>query len=524
MTIFKINMKKIISIVVLTFCFLLTTFNLVLAQPTIQWEKSLGGSNNETANSIEQTTDGGYIVAGGTSSNDGDVTLNQGGQDCWVVKLDANGNMEWEKTYGGTGNEFISSILETSDGGYIFAASTLSNDGDVSNSYINWDYWIVKIDSIGNIVWEKSYGGSSVDITGDIKLTVDGGFIVVGYTESNDGNVSINKGNSDYWIIKIDSVGNLLWEKSYGGSNGEVAYAVIQTNDLGYMVVGESTSNDGDVSSNYGGRDYWVVKLDSLGNLLWEKNYGGSGFDRGKSVLENPNGGYIVAGRSNSIDTDITGNKGIDDYWIVNIDSIGNIQWQSNYGGTAADDFQKITNTSDGGFIMVGTSGSSDGDVGGNYGSGDYWVVKIDSIGNIEWEKNFGGSAVDFGYAINQTNDNGFIISGLASSTDIDITNNIGAGDFWLVKLDAITGIEKQKANKRVSIFPNPTKGKFTIELENTSKNSLIVISDLVGKVIFSKTIIDNTLQIDISNQPKGIYLVKIINGNNVTTQKIVYQ
>ncbi len=519
-------MKIVVYITTLTFTLLLSTFNLVVvAQPTIQWEKSLGGSSSDGASSIAQTTDGGYIVAGASLSNDGDVTLNYGGIDCWVVKLDANGTIQWEKNYGGSGNERVESIIQTIDGGYIFAGFSGSTDGDVTGNNGSTDYWIVKLDTIGTIQWEKNLGGSGSEGANSIYETTDGGYIIAGESDSNDGDVSNNNGNDDYWVVKIDNLGNLLWEKSYGGSSGEVAYAVLPTNDLGYLVIGESISNDGNVSNNNGGRDYWVVKLDSIGNLVWQKNYGGSSFDRGKSVVQTQDGGYVIAGRSGSNDGDVTGHYGgiaVPDYWVIKIDSIGNLIWEKNLGGTFSDIPEEMVATTDGGFVLIGSSGSFDTDVSANYGNWDYWAVKIDSLGNIEWEKNLGGSFADFGYAVAQTTDNGFVVAGQAGSADFDVSSNNGTTDFWVVKLSPVTSVAETENNLTIAVFPNPVNEFLTV---NTNSNAgQLLLLDLLGQQILREEVSKKTTVINLIGIAKGTYILKYVTKHELITKKIILQ
>src|SRR5690554_6007011 len=235
-------MKKISHIFV-NFLFIITPFFLS-AQADVNWQISLGGSGDDTSYSIEKTSDNGFIVAGRSNSTDGDVTGNQGDFDYWVVKLNESGELEWEKTYGGTQMDSASEIIQTLDGGYIMIGYTLSNDGDVTINNGISDYWVVKIDSSGNIEWERSYGGSGLDMGQSIDQTDDGGYILAGQSGSNDGDVSNNHGNMDYWIVKINSSGDIEWEKSYGGSNSDGPSKIKQTSDGGYIVTGSSASND----------------------------------------------------------------------------------------------------------------------------------------------------------------------------------------------------------------------------------------------------------------------------------------
>jgi hypothetical protein len=424
-------------------CFALATF----AQPSsaIQWQKSLGGSLDDFATCIQQTADGGYIVGGYTMSpNDGDVTGNHGSSDFWIVKLNATGDTIWKKSLGGSGVDEAYSIQQTADGGYIVAGTSNSPDGDVTGNN-GGDYWIVKLNETGDITWEKSLGGLTDDATAtSVKQTTDGGYIIAGYSGSNDGNVTGNHGGNDYWIVKLNSTGNIIWEKSLGGTDDDRAYSVQQTTDGGYIVAGGSKSNNGNPSGNHGIYDYWIVKLDNAGSVTWQKSIGGGGEDVANSISQTADGGYIVAGYSNSIDDDITGNHGTYDYWIVKLDNAGNITWQKSLGGTNTDIAKSIKQTADGGYIVGGYTSSDDGDVSGTHGSAfghyDYWLVKLDNVGNLTWQKTLGGVGYEYAQDVLQTSDGNYIMAGYTGSVtgDGDVLNNHGNFDYWIVKLDAV--------------------------------------------------------------------------------------
>ena len=234
-----------------------------VAQPSIQWQKCLGGTLEDAAHTIQQTTDGGYIVAGSTYSNDGDVTDNHGEMDVWVVKLDNAGNLQWQKCLGGSGFDTPRSIQQTSDSGYIVAGLSESNDGDVAGNHGDFDSWIVKLDNAGNLQWQKCLGGTSFDEVRSIQQSSDGGYILTGRTASTDGDVTGNQGNSDFWVVKLDYTGNLQWQKCFGGTDYEDALSIQRTLDGGYIVAGLSKSDDGDVTGFHGVYDSWIVKLNS---------------------------------------------------------------------------------------------------------------------------------------------------------------------------------------------------------------------------------------------------------------------
>ncbi|MBP6312233.1 MAG: T9SS type A sorting domain-containing protein [Flavobacteriales bacterium] len=405
--------------------------------PAIVWQKTFGGNTEERATSTQQTTDGGYIVAGYTTSNDGDVTGNHGSSDFWVVKLDPLGNLIWQKTIGGSDRDEANSIQQTTDGGYVVAGRSSSMDGDATGNQGSYDYWVVKLDSLGNLVWEKTLGGSGIDEAYSIQQTTDGGYIVAGNSNSTDGDLTGNQGNFDYWVVKLDPLGNLVWQKTLGGSgNWDKATSIQQCTDGGYIVAGYTTSMDGDVTGNQGGIDYWVVKLDPFGNLVWQKALGGSDSDIALSIQQCTDGGYIVAGYTASMDGDVTGNQGAFDCWVAKLDPLGNLVWQKTLGESGADYGSSIQQTTDGGYIVAGMF-SSDGDVSGMFpGDYDYWVIKLDPLGNLVWQKTVGGSGEEQGISIQQSTDGGYIVAGSTKySYDGDVSGNHGYWDIWVVKL-----------------------------------------------------------------------------------------
>jgi hypothetical protein len=417
----------------------------------------LGGVSPEISTNVQQTTDGGYIISGYSYSvASGDITItdpNRRGINYWIVKLDALGNIVLNRLLGGNSYDYATSIQQTADGGYIISGYTSSSaNGDVSGTnHGKNDCWIVKLNALGDIVWNKLLGGSNDDFARSIQQTTDGGYIISGIsTSSANGDVSgTNHGYSDYWIVKLDALGNIIWNKLLGGSGYDDAYNIQQTTDGGYIISGYSASSaNGDVSgTNHGGYDYWIVKLDALGNIVWNKLLGGSNDDYARSIQQTTDGGYIISGYSDSsANGDVSGtNHGDYDYWIVKLNAIGNIVWNKLLGGSNDDYATFIQQTTDGGYIISGYSGSSaNGDVSGtNHGSYDYWIVKLNAIGNIVWNNLLGGNNADYATSIQQTTDGGYIISGTSGSSangDVSGTNHV-SGDYWIVKLDALGNI-----------------------------------------------------------------------------------
>ena len=229
--------------------------------PAIEWQRALGGTGADNGWSIEQTSDSGYIVAGQSASNNGNVTGNHGGYDFWVVKLASDGAVQWQKSLGGTGADYAYCVRQTIDHGYVVVGNSNSNDGDVSGNHGSGDVWVVKLDNTGSLQWQRCLGGSNGEGAKCVLQTSSDGYIIAGETYSNDGDVVGNQGSNDVWLVKLDAGGSLVWQHTYGGSGGEFANDIAETGDGGYVIAGGSTSNDGDVTGNHGGgMDYWLLK------------------------------------------------------------------------------------------------------------------------------------------------------------------------------------------------------------------------------------------------------------------------
>jgi hypothetical protein len=311
-----------------------------------------------------------------------------------------------------------------------------------------------------------------------------------------------------------------MWQKSFGGSLFDRAYSIQQTTDGGYIVAGESGSTDGDVTGNHGSADGWVVKLDSSGKIIWQKSLGGSSIDFSNSIQQTTDGGYIVAGYSFSNSENVTGNHGDFDSWVVKLNSSGNITWQKSLGGSNRDEAKSIQQTTDGGYIVAGYSYSINGDVTGNHGGFDSWVVKLNSSGNITWQKSLGGSENDEATSIQQTTDGGYIVAGYAWSNDGDITGNHSSRDYWVVKLSSVhTGIDVLEEKTGISFFPNPANSKLSIVI---SEQTEIEISNIEGQIIKRLKPDDNRTDIDISDFSSGVYVIRALTNTGITTKLFI--
>jgi len=530
-------MKKAIIFYLGFMVTVLTTVAQTAPAPIIEWQKCYGGAGNEgTTTDFHQTKDGGWIIATESDSNSGDVSGNHGYNDYWVVKLNSMGMMEWEKSYGGSQNEEISSIQQTTDGGYFVTGTTDSHDGDVTGYHGGYplpDIWVVKIDSIGNIQWERCLGGSEADDDGGTIQTADGGFIIAGSTDSRNGDVvgHHNLGglylDGDAWLVKLDNKGNIQWQKCYGGSGDDGFSYIKKTMDGGYIFAGGTDSEDGDLLNDitYGGNDIWVVKTDSMGNIAWQKKYGGSQIEWPGYIIETLERGYIFIGITFSNDGEVSGNHGMMDSWVVKLDSIGNIEWQKCYGGSQTDAFNLIQELSDGYFIS-GVSLSVDGDLSQIYKNGHTWVLKIDKTGNIAWQQCYGGIS-GYGNAI-QIIDGSYMMMGYAGdSKDVDSSCNHGLEDVWIVKLSKESiPIKAIWTNQQLNIYPNPAHGTVGVETQNIEQ---IRIMDVEGRIYINQHINNDSIgqytYFNIQYMARGIYIIQaVMNDGSIKAGKLIVE
>lgn len=407
---------------------------------SVTQQLTFGGSEYESLKCISLTADGGRIATGTTFSSDGNITLNKGVNDVLLMKFNAAGNIEWFKTYGGSSDDGGYAVEQTTDGGYIIAGYTRSNDGDVSGFHSTIDCWIIKTNSMGVIQWQKAIGGAGSEVASAIKQ-VNGGFIFCGYTLSKDGDITQHRDagdNQDFWLVKLDNNGNKLWDKCFGGSDHDFPHDMILTSDNGVVIAGYSQSANMDISSARGKRDVWVVKTDMQGNLLWQKSIGGSEHDLAERITETPDGHLILCGQTNSSDKDVSGFKGLTDALVIKLSANGQLIWAKCFGGTDLDAFRDVRVTADGKYLFTGSSESHNGDAAANKGWSDFWLVQTDANGNLIWQKNFGGSNIDDAFALSIKSNGNILLTGSVFSGDGDVQQTLGGGDIWLAEIQIV--------------------------------------------------------------------------------------
>lgn len=356
--------------------------------------------------------------------------------------------------FGGSKNDSGQSVIKTLDGGFAILGFTQSMDGDVQNkSQESFDYWLLKFANNSQLEWQKTYGGSKDDVGQSLLQLSDGSYVIFGSSTSMDGDVTTNAGNSDLWLVKLDPNGNIVWEQSYGYSGLDSGTKIVSTNDNGLLLIGvlDVTSSAGEGNSKttsakrHAGGDYWIIKLDASGTKEWSHYYGGSFNDTPHDAIQTTDNGYLIVGSSDSDDVDIASNIGTYDFWVLKISETGTLEWEQSYGGTEIDEAWAIEEAGDGNYLVVGDTRSTDEQISQNKGAADIWIIKITPSGNLLWEKTLGGLSFDAGRNITGTKDGKFVICGNSRSAEGDLTENKGQNDVWVVKIDSNAAIEWQK-------------------------------------------------------------------------------
>jgi gliding motility-associated-like protein len=412
-----------------------------LQLPPRQWAFQYGGGNVDIPYVIKFTSDGGTIVAGYTDSRDGDVSPqpNREYWDLWVLKLDRCGIIEWERSWGGTGYESARDIVQTPDGGYMVLGETNSTNGGVIAGYGGTkDIWLLKITSAGALQWQKRLGGTGLDIGNHIELTTDGGFLIAASSSSNDGDIRGNHSTGTYTdgvLMKLTAAGVVQWSRCFGGSKNEEIFDIEIINGTTFLA-GFANSVDGDIPPNQKNYDVWLLAIDAGGNKVFSKIYGGAQNDVAYSMTRGADGTLTLAGYTTSNDGDVSGAKGSQDYWVLNVSQSGTLNWQRVLGGTDAEYAKTIITDKDNGYLIGGISYSDDGDVTNPLGDGDFWTVKLSATGTVLWNRNWGGSDNDhLRFMISDGVRNEYYLAGDSESGDGDFSNALGEADFAIIKL-----------------------------------------------------------------------------------------
>lgn len=525
------TMKLIFYYWVFCFNFSIITINSIDAQCEIIWQKTLGGlENDRIRGGGVLPTSYGYLLAGDSNSfiSGNKTTIGSG---IWLIGLDSLGNILWQKDYCNSNYIVIFSFEATLDNNYIIGTHALSDTCSYkSKANLNDDLWMLKIDELGNLIWEKSIQGKNKDVIPKIQPTRDKGFLV---GLSSNSNIGLDKsencrGDFDYWILKVDSLGNVQWQKTIGGDKEDLLRGIIESND-GYLIGGSSHSGmTGDkLVDNFGSSDYWLLKIDFNGRVIWQREFGGNFEEDFDALLLTKDKKYILAGSSGS---SISGNKLVSnfsaiDWWLIGLDSLGNEMFQRVYGGNANESFANLKNNPNNSFTIAGASGSgnSGNKLTDNKGKEDYWILNIDSLGHKVWECAFGGSNNDFLKSILVENDSTYIIAGesVSNISGDKSEGNFGLNDIWVIKFkykNTILPVDS-KDNLKPIIWPNPTNGSPTLQLNNIESFLNVIIYNINGLPVMNSS----SRTIDLTGLVPGIYILDInTKKNDVLKIKLV--
>lgn len=497
----------------------------------ILWEKSYGGKHAEHLFDAQPTPDYGFILAGsslsGKSGNKADD--GQGSLDYWVWKMDEHGELDWQKSFGGAGSDLLQSIRLTKDGGFLLAGTSDSEAGLQKKDSCRGreDYWVIKLDAKGNEQWQRTIGGPGQELLQSVFPTTDGGYLLGGSSSSGKsrllrksmpdafGKSEENFGNLDYWVVKLDSKGNIEWQKTVGGQYADMLRSAIQTADGGYLLGGSSNSPESGNKTEkcYGSGDYFVVKLGRDGAVEWQKVYGGEGDDQLYALHEAYDGNYLLAGNSNS---GTSGNKNASakngsDFWVLKIKPDGEIIWQETYDFGNSDQLTSLVENDDHSLLLAGhakseATGKKKSDT---EGINDYIAVKIDENGEQKWAQTAGSTGEDILKKAVETRDGGYLLAGTSSGKiSRDRNSSKGGSDFWVVKLK---DREKKKEKKKyIEAFPNPTSQFTNVIVGYDFYGGTCYVYDLAGRQLQSFEVKDRTVPVDLGGLPEGIYVIQI--------------
>lgn len=499
--------KIILTALFISFCFPIWS--------QVEWEHQYGGNSQDRGTCVQNTADGGFIISGSTDTdNNGDVTGYHGGRDVWVVKLNSTGELQWQKAYGGSAADAFDGftyIMQTSDGGYVVSTDSMSSDGDLTENNGNSDLWVFKIDGSGNMQWQNSLGGNNHDVAYSFLEEADGGLILAGSTSSTNGDITTNRGMTDGWIVKLSATGTLLWQKTVGGTWSDVFSSIQHTTDGGYIVTGSTLSNDYDLAGLnpdgfMGLADFWTVKFDSEFNIEWQNVEGGAGKEYGEYIIQAPDGGYIIAGE--------TGSGATSTWHILKLSSTGTVEWQQGYGGADRDELFSLQKCADNsGFFMVGTSDSTDGTITSNAGEKDVWLLKLSYSNEILINQTFGSTTNDKGHYGVETPDGKIVITGSGYATQFEGSS---VTDLLVFKINPNLFLATENfETSEIAVYPNPVINKLHF---SESMNTVEVFA-LNGQKILTTS---NTNNIDLSHLLSGTYLVNMTTQNGQMNNKII--
>ncbi len=509
----------------------------------IKWQGCYGGTDHDYATDIVEHENG-YLVIGQVKSTDGDVTNNHGGKDIWLINIDSIGNLLWERCYGGSTTDYQGRIISDNTGNYYFCGAVGSNDGDVqSGNHGGYDIWMVKINGAGTIIWEKCYGGSSLDEVPYMHLISNGNILISGTSTSSDGDLPAHYGFRDAWLFVISPDGDILKNAVFGNNMHNSIYNAIETQDGGFFFTCYASSTEGMVEGTYHGgmMDVWAVKLDSEMNIEWQKLYGGSETDYGGFGLLELEDGYIFLAQTNSNDGDVSGlNQQIGEYtdiWAVKIDFTGDIIWQRCLGGEGWDFAGSLHQTDDGGFMVFANTKSYGGDVSGNNSwsaNNDIWMAKLSANGELIWQECFGGYGNEKTHSGSlRKSDHNWVIAGRADNNSFDVSCDLHGSkeDYWVFEIKDTTVSIDETESETLKVYPNPAKDWVVFEMSafaplsvppGGGKNPTLQITNIFGQEVARIDLWQEVTVWDCREMEAGVYFYNCATGRGEIFGKII--
>ncbi|HQW05768.1 MAG: T9SS type A sorting domain-containing protein [Flavobacteriales bacterium] len=456
------------------------------AQPAIDWQQNYGGRSADRGFSVSATTDAGYIVLGETFSNDGQVSGNHGSFDLWVLKLDHIGGLQWQRCLGSSGIEYASEIRQALDGGYIVIGYVDTAGGDISQHLGGRDTWVVKLDPRGELEWERSYGGTLRDIGQSVIVLDNGEYLLFGETASP--NIPGLHGDRDLWVARIDATGEVLDQNCFGGLGQDIVGSFTRRPDGTILICGSTDSPNGDVDCSRSGPEAWVAAVDENLDLIWQLCVGGNGGDNARAICVGPNGDCFVAVSTNSNNGEITDPWGDNDTWILHVSEFGSLISEGSFGGSGSDGPRALLIDGNDRLYVSNLSYSSDGQVSSPQGGADYWVTRLDLDLGLHWERSLGGSSGEAPNGSCLAHDGSLVVVGSSSSSDGDLTNNFGSNDVWVVKFQPEPiGIDEPSSDAAFTLLPNPVQDRVRMVWKDLEVQRVAVF-DASGREVLGVT------------------------------------
>ncbi|MCZ8169129.1 T9SS type A sorting domain-containing protein [Flavobacterium sp.] len=497
---------------------------------TVVWQNRLGGDLRNTSYKSLLLTDGNVLIGGRSNSNAfADKTENSKGDfDYWLIKTDGNGTTVWDKTLGGSGLEIFYDCIATNDNGALVVGYSNSPiSGDKTENLIGgaYDFWVVRLDENGSIIWQNTLGGNGNDTPVSACLTADGGFLIVGYSDSDSsGDKTENsRGFQDFWVVKLDANGAVLWDKTIGGTGNDIASKIIPLSDGNFLITGYSTSSiSGEKNENSrGGHDFWILKINPFGNIIWQKTLGGNGFDAPYCAVEFNADAYVIGGESNSNQSgDKTENtRGNSDYWLVVVNNQGNLIQQKTIGGSQLDNLLAMTKTIDNHLVLCGFSNSpiSGEKTISNVGLGtDSWLLKVNSSFSSVWQKTYGGNFDEGINSIFEFPNGDLCVSGSTGSPlSGSLTEGpVGETDYWILRLTASLDTPSYPDKAIFSIAPNPTNSNVSLQWQSDGNAITIGLYSPLGQLLSHQIDASGLVAIELP-EANGVYILKINTVND---------